>query len=35
MAMFLNHNCSTTAKQVHDERSQENNLISLCSHKLR
>jgi len=20
MAMFLNHNCSSTAKQVHDER---------------
>jgi len=21
MAVFLNHNCSSTAKQVHDERS--------------
>jgi len=34
MAAFLNYNCSSTAKQVHDERLQQNNLISICSHKL-
>jgi len=35
MAMFLNHSCNSTAKQVNDERSGENNLISMYSHKLR
>jgi len=35
MATFLNLNCSLTAKHVHDERSHENNLNSMCSHKLR
>jgi len=35
MAMFLNHNCSATAKQARDERSQESNSISMCNHKLR
>jgi len=35
MSMVLNHNHRAIAKQVRDERWQENNLISMCSHYLR
>jgi len=30
MAIFHNHNHSTTAKQVRDERSKQNNFIPTC-----
>jgi len=33
--MLLNHSSSSTAKQVHDERYQEYDLISMSSNELR